>query len=147
MRGRSIVACGTQLTRAVGGCGALGRPLADGEIERVTQLACELGATVSGADYIAAIDVVHAVGRQMARFLVPYDMLLSATLGEPPALIGRFPSGRPDDEGGWSDFLDYRLHHVLPYSPVHRARQRHRPTGDVAAAVVERRRSAQSALT
>ena len=32
----------------------------------------------------------------MARFLVPYDMLLTATLGEPPALIGRFRADRAD---------------------------------------------------
>lgn len=109
----NIVACGTQLTvdsRAE----SLGRaPTAD-DMEGVTRLACELGATLSGADYLAAIDVVHAVGREMARFLVPYDMLLTATLGEPPALIGRFRADRAD---AWTDFLDYRLNHVLPYSP------------------------------
>lgn len=108
-----VVACGTQLTvrsRAA----ALGRALTDDDTERVTRLACEHAAHVSGADYIAALDVIHAVGREMARFLQPYDMLLTATLGEPPALIGRFPSDHPD---GWTDFLDYRLHTVLPYSP------------------------------
>jgi amidase/6-aminohexanoate-cyclic-dimer hydrolase len=50
----------------------------------------------------------------MARFLQPFDMLLTATLGEPPARIGRFATGRPD---GWNSFLEYRLEHVLPYSP------------------------------
>ena len=109
----NIVACGTQLTVA-SRAASLGRPLADDDIEGVTRLACELGATLSGADYLAAIDVVHAVGREMARFLVPYDMLLTATLGEPPALIGRFGASRTD---AWVDFLDYRLNHVLPYSP------------------------------
>ena len=104
-----IVACGTQLSvrDVLGGIDA---------VERVTRLACELGATLSGADYLAAIDVVHAVGRQMAQFLVPYDMLLTATLAEAPALLGRFATGR-DDADGWADFLDYRLRHVLPYSP------------------------------
>jgi len=109
----NIVACGTQLTvrsRVV----SLGRSLVDDDLERVTRLACELGATLSGADYIEAIDVVHAVGREMARWMAPYDVLLTSTLGEPPALIGRMASDRPD---GWTDFLDYRLHHVLPYSP------------------------------
>jgi amidase/6-aminohexanoate-cyclic-dimer hydrolase len=109
----NIVACGTQLT-VDSRVAALGRPLGDDEIERVTRLACELGATLSGAAYIAAIDVVHAVGRQMAHWLSPYDALLTATLGEPPAEIGRMASDRAD---GWTDFLDYRLNHVLPYSP------------------------------
>ena len=43
-----------------------------------------------------------------------YDVLLTATLGEPPAAIGRMASDRAD---AWTDFLDYRLNHVLPYSP------------------------------
>ncbi len=108
-----IVACGTQLTvasRVV----ELGRTLTDDETDRVTRLACLMGATVSGAQYLAAVGVVHAVGRTMALFLVPYDMLLSATLAEPPALIGRFDPNRDD---AWTDFVDYRLRYVLPYSP------------------------------
>lgn len=73
-----------------------------------------MGVTLSGADYIEAIDVVHAVGREMARWLGEYDVLLTATLAEPPAKIGCMASDRAD---GWVDFLDYRLNHVLPYSP------------------------------
>ena len=51
----------------------------------------------------------------MARFLGDdrgFDMLLTSTLAEPPAVIGRF---KPDND----NFLDYRLgpDGVLPYSP------------------------------
>jgi amidase/6-aminohexanoate-cyclic-dimer hydrolase len=48
----------------------------------------------------------------MAEFLAGFDMLLSPTLAEPPAKIGRF---KPDTE----DFVSYRLgkNGVLPYSP------------------------------
>ena len=51
----------------------------------------------------------------MARFLADergFDMLLTSTLAEPPAVIGRF---KPDNE----DFVDYRMgpHGVLAYSP------------------------------
>jgi len=113
-----IVACGSQLTvrsRAA----ALGLPVdhpdVQQRIERVTRLACDFATNVSGADYLDAIDVVHALGRRMARFLQPYDMLLTTTLGEPPARIGRFTTERTD---AWDSFLDYRLHHVLPYSPI-----------------------------
>ena len=109
-----IVACGTQLTvrpRAAA-AGSTARPTTTSSGSRAWPASS--GAPSSGAEYLAAIDVVHAVGRQMARFLVPYDMLLTATLGEPPALIGRFATDRAD---GWTDFLDYRLNHVLPYSP------------------------------
>jgi amidase/6-aminohexanoate-cyclic-dimer hydrolase len=112
-----VVACGTELTVRTRAA-ELGRTLTDDDTERVTRLACAHAAHVSGADYIAALDVIHAVGREMARFLDPAsgcpDVLLTATLGEPPATIGRFPSDRAD---AWTDFLDYRLTVVLPYSP------------------------------
>ncbi len=107
----NVVACGTLLTvrsREQEMKRAAGRD----DIEGVTRGACEHARTVSGADYLAAINTVHTVGRTMAHFLVDYDMLLTPTLAEPPARIGRF---KPDNE----DFLDYRLgpKGVLPYSP------------------------------
>lgn len=108
-----IVACGTQLTvgsRVV----ELARPPSEHDTDRVTRLACLKGMTVSGAQYLAAVGVVHAVGRVMARFLVAHDMLLTATLAEPPALIGRFDPNRDD---AWTDFVDYRINYVLPYCP------------------------------
>jgi amidase/6-aminohexanoate-cyclic-dimer hydrolase len=49
----------------------------------------------------------------MAGFFTGYDALLTATLAEPPARIGRFAHARFDD------FAAYRLgpEGVLPYSP------------------------------
>jgi amidase/6-aminohexanoate-cyclic-dimer hydrolase len=111
----NIVACGSQLT-VESRAHALARPIADaeGDVERVTRLAMEHGRRVSGAQYLASVETVHEVGRLMARFLEPVDMLLTATLGEPPARIGRFATERTD---AWQTFLEYRLEHVLPYSP------------------------------
>jgi amidase/6-aminohexanoate-cyclic-dimer hydrolase len=108
-----IVACGTQLmvnTRLE----QLGRSDAGDDIEGVTRLACEMADGVSGAQYLAAVDFVHSVGRTAARFLQGHDMFLTATMAEPPALIGRFAPSRTD---AWQSFIDYRLQHVLPYSP------------------------------
>jgi amidase len=110
----NIVACGTELT-VRSRLAELGRQAQPGDIDGVTRGAVELGRTISGGDYLAAINTVHAIGREMAGFLADdrgFDMLLTATLAEPPAEIGRF---RPDNE----DFLDYRmgLHGVLAYSP------------------------------
>ncbi|MCU1359083.1 MAG: Amidase, partial [Ilumatobacteraceae bacterium] len=101
-----IVACGTALT-VRDGERWLGRPVADDEIEGITLAAVRHAASVSGADYIAALDIVHASGRAMAAALTPFDMLLTATLAEPPALIGRFA---PTLE--WLDpkaFVQYRV--------------------------------------
>jgi amidase len=106
-----IVACGTALwvDRKLR---ARNRPLADGELEPVARGACALAARLSGADYLAAVETVHAFGRDLARFFLGHDALLTATLAEPPAAIGRF---RHVSE----DFEDYRLgpQGVLPYSP------------------------------
>ncbi|MDH3661375.1 MAG: amidase [Alphaproteobacteria bacterium] len=106
-----IVACGTALTLRQK-VKARGRDLDPDEIEGVTRGALALAETVSGADYLQAVNQVHRFGRDLARFFQDYDLLVTATLAEPPARIGRFA---PDDE----DFLDHRLgpSGVLPYSP------------------------------
>jgi amidase len=90
----------------------LGRGPEPDEIEGVTRGAIEHAKTVSGARYLAAVNRVHDTGRVMARFLGGHDMLLSPTMAEPPAAIGRF---KPVSE----NFVDYRLGKsgVFPYSP------------------------------
>ena len=106
-----VVAAGTALT-VQSKEEALGRKALDHELEGVTWGAIEHAKHVRGADYLAALNLVHATGRQMARFLAGYDVLVTPTLAEPPAEIGRFkPVNR--------DFLAYRLgpKGVLPYSP------------------------------
>ncbi len=110
----NIVACGTELTVRSREA-ELGRRALPDELDGVTRGAVALGRTTSGADYLEAVDSVHAIGRQAARFLGDergLDMLLTPTLAEPPAEIGRF---KPDND----DFLDYRLgpQGVLAYSP------------------------------
>jgi amidase/6-aminohexanoate-cyclic-dimer hydrolase len=110
----NIVACGTELTVRSREA-QLGRRVQPDDMDGVTRGAVALGRTVSGADYLEAVGTVHEIGREMARFLADergYDMLLTPTLAEPPAQIGRF---QPDNE----DFIDYRLgpRGVLPYSP------------------------------
>ncbi|MEC9431908.1 MAG: amidase [Pseudomonadota bacterium] len=84
-------------------------------LEPVARGACRHAMTLSGADYLAALNHVHAFGRRMAAFYAGgqagretgggCDVLVSATLAEPPAEIGRFAHARPEFE----DFLAYRL--------------------------------------
>lgn len=111
-----IVACGTALTVREREH-ALGRAARADELEGITRAAVRHAASVSGADYIAALDTVHASGRQMAQALRSFDLLVTATLAEPPAMIGRFAPSLdwldPDD------FVQYRIgpSGVLPYSP------------------------------
>jgi amidase len=110
----NIVACGTELT-VRSRLTELARPLLADEIDGVTQGAVALGRTISGGEYLDSVNTVHDIGRVMARLLSDergFDMLLTPTLAEPPAEIGRF---KPDND----DFVDYRMgpHGVLAYSP------------------------------
>lgn len=106
-----VVACGTSLSVREK-IKARGQSLEPDEVEAVTRGAIAYAETISGADYLASINTVHRFGREIAAFFDKYDLLLTPTLAEPPAKIGRFA---PDNE----DFVDYRLgpNGILPYSP------------------------------
>ncbi len=106
-----IVACGTALSVREK-VKQLGRPLIDDDVEAVTRGAIALAESISGADYLASVNAVHRYSRKIAAFFEDYDLLLTPTLAEPPAKVGRFA---PDNE----DFADYRLGPtgILPYSP------------------------------
>ncbi|MGB1918568.1 MAG: amidase [Candidatus Puniceispirillales bacterium] len=82
------------------------------DVDGVTYGAVQLGKTVSGADYLQSINTIHAFGRKMAMLFDDFDVLLTPTLAEPPAQIGRF---KPTN----SDFMDYRNgpNGVFAYSP------------------------------
>ena len=106
-----IVACGTALGIR-NALAATGRDLAPNDIEDVSRSAVDYAATLSGADYLEAVGKIHAYGREMAEFFNGWDVLLTATLAEPPAKIGRFShTGR--------DYVDYRIGPgmVFDYSP------------------------------
>jgi len=106
-----IVACGTALSirQTVE---ARGKPLEEGEIQGVSRSAMAFADRFSGADYLHAVGQIHAYGRQMATVFADCDILLSATLAEPPARVGRFHHDR-------DDFENYRVgpEGIFAYSP------------------------------
>lgn len=104
-----IVACGTALWIAKA---LKGRPLSPDLVEGVARGAVAHAAGVRGADYLDAVNRIHAFGREMAAFFLDRDILLTATMAEPPAEIGRF-------DHRTEDFLAYRLGPgmVFDYSP------------------------------
>jgi amidase len=103
-----IVACGTALSMR----GPLGDRDPDGLIEPVAQGAMAYAATLSGADYLEAVGQIHSFGREMAKAFAGFDILLTATMAEPPAVIGRFAHTT-------DDFVRYRTGKdmVFDYSP------------------------------
>ncbi len=104
-----IVACGTALSVHAK---TTDPKVYTGKLDGVTLGAVRLAAEISGEQYLAAVETVHAFGRQMARHLSGIDVLVTPTLAEPPARVGRF---KPDNE----DFLAYRTgpQGVFAYSP------------------------------
>jgi amidase len=110
-----IVAVGT----ALGIRSALnGRPLTPDLVEGVGRGAVALAEGLSPLRYLEAVGEIHRFARQMARYFDPTtgdrgpDILLSATLAEPPARVGRFAH---DSE----DYLAYRIgpEGIFAYSP------------------------------
>ena len=105
-----IVAIGTALSIDAG---LDGRAISDDLVEPVCRSAHAYGHSLGPTRYLQAVNTVHAFGRDMAGFFAAGpDILLSATLAEPPATVGRF-------NHAWPDFLDYRLgpNGIFAYSP------------------------------
>lgn len=84
-----------------------GRPITADDVERTTWIAGDRGRQLSAVDYIDATWAVQGIGQQLGRFLERYDVILSPTLAEPPALLGAID---PEDE----DF-DRFITRILPY--------------------------------
>jgi amidase len=104
-----IVAVGTALS-IMSGTGGRG-PTVD-ESERVGRGAFAYAATLPPTRYLQAVGQIHAFGRQMAACFDDHDILLSATMAEPPARIGRFNHAT-------EDYLAYRIgpNGIFAYSP------------------------------
>lgn len=105
-----IVAVGTALSIEAA---LQGRPATSDLIEAVGRGAMTHARTLAPTRYLEAVGHIHAFGRQMAAFFEPdFDILLSATLAEPPARVGRFAHDT-------DDYLAYRIgpEGVFAYSP------------------------------
>ncbi len=104
-----IVACGNALTVRGKLAGAALNP---DLLEPATLAALRLAETVSGADYLECVEEIHAFGRRMAHVFDDCDVLLTATMGAPPAAIGQYAPH-------YDDFIEYRTGPtgVFTYSP------------------------------
>ncbi|MCW1920075.1 amidase [Rhodobacter sp. KR11] len=104
-----IVAVGTALSVR---SGLKGRDLGPDLVEGVSRGAVAHAESLSPLRYLQAVGEIHAFGRQMAAEFAGIDILLSATLAEPPAQVGRFSH---DTE----DYVAYRTGDkgIFAYSP------------------------------
>ena len=105
-----IVAVGTALSIRHG---LKGRPLTDDLVEGVGRGALAHAESLSPLRYLEAVGEIHHFARQMARYFHDGpDILLCATLAEPPARVGRFAHTT-------TDYVDYRIgpNGIFAYSP------------------------------
>jgi Asp-tRNA(Asn)/Glu-tRNA(Gln) amidotransferase A subunit family amidase len=68
---------------------ALGRELTADDVEPGTYELAAAARRADASEYARSIVTLHAVGRQVARFLERYDVILTPTLATPPLELGR----------------------------------------------------------
>jgi amidase len=71
-----------------GGARLLGRDLDPSQFEAGTWFFAQAGRAHTAAELAAAVHVIHAQGRSVARWFEHYDVLLTPTLAQPPLPIG-----------------------------------------------------------
>jgi amidase len=65
-----------------------GRPIEDGEVERLTLATYRRGQGVAGTAYVRSVQALHAYTRAQAQVFEDYDILLLSTLGRPAIPVG-----------------------------------------------------------
>ena len=85
---------------------AIGRAVGSDDLEPENLFFNELGKGVSGAQYLAAIEDLHAYQRRMATWWTDparggagFDVLVTPTIAQPPPPVGWMSS--PDSSPGW----------------------------------------------
>jgi amidase len=88
---------------------ALGREIADSEIEPRNVAYRQAGRALSAVAYLQSREWLGMWARGMAHWWTEYDLLVTPTLGAPPPELGWFTAGGPEHEGG-------RITSFIPYT-------------------------------
>jgi amidase len=78
-----------------------GRPVRDGDLEPTIHQGYEYGKSLGAAQYIEAINRLHATGRLLEGYMTSYDVVISPTLTQLPPKLGSFSMRT-------ASFLDFR---------------------------------------
>jgi amidase len=75
----------------------LGRAASEADLEPLSWALVELGRSVNGGQYLRSVQELQRISRGIAEYFEGIDVLLTPTLGEPPAPLGSFdsPPGEP----------------------------------------------------
>ena len=82
----------------------LGRPATEEDVEK-NNLAMARRDRSSGADYVRALNGIHALGRLVARFFLDFDLLITPTMPVPPMPLGLLSPSREDAGAQWRDVM------------------------------------------
>ena len=96
-----------------GAAGALGRTPSPEQFEPATWALYQMGRTQTGAGYMTALSWIQAASRDVARFMLDYDIWLTPTLGEPPVPLGSFDSPAEHPMAGMA-----RAAQFVPFTPI-----------------------------
>ncbi len=77
----------------------LGRDITD-ELEPMNTFFANMGAQISGVDYVAAVEDMQAWTRRVATWWVDHDVLVVPTSPEPPVHLGELAPTNPDPDVG-----------------------------------------------
>ncbi len=93
--------------------GRAGRAPTEDLLEPYTWALYQLGRQRLASDYILGVQDLHRLSRDIARFFVDYDILLTPTLAEPPLPLGSFDPTPEDPLQGLT-----RASAFMPFTPI-----------------------------
>ncbi len=92
---------------------ATGQPLSPDQFEPLTWGLYEMGRQQSASAYLLSLTFLQRVARDIARFFLKYDVLLTPTLSEPPVPLGTFDSPPEEPLRGLR-----RAEAFAPFTPI-----------------------------
>jgi amidase len=92
---------------------ATGQTPTQDKFEPLTWALYEIGRQQSASSYLLSLTLLQRVARDIARFFLKYDVLLTPTLSEPPVPLGTFDSPPENPLQGLR-----RAEAVVPFTPI-----------------------------
>lgn len=96
-----------------GAAHGLGRQPSADQFEPATWALYQMGLAQTGAGYMMALAWIQAASREVARFMLDYDVWMTPTLGEPPLPLGSFDATSDDPMAGMRRAVQF-----VPFTPV-----------------------------
>jgi amidase len=96
-----------------GAAALLGRQPSPDQFEPGTWALYQMGLKQTGAGYMTALTWIQAASRDVARFMLDYDVWLTPTLGEPPLPLGSFDSPPERSMAGLARAVQF-----VPFTPA-----------------------------